>query len=298
MSLRGEHERAPGARPVAGPLLAAGVAAALTLLGYLAWNWFDQLPCEGLGCLGPALLAVVIIPPGATLLGWLVLRRLGVPRSFLVCALTLGSALLVGVTFTLPDGLDVAYWAVPAVFAAAWAWALMPGRSRRPGLLLAGGLIVAALANSIVEQQSFERAAVERLDATDAPQLILDDERWELISTNVRTESFGTLYERRGEDTRLSITTTAAAPEAEPVADCADLTGTLFDNPADACVDVGDGLWEVRSGSLTRYLVLREDAVVGFEGLTPNEVSADAVRELLPGLRESDGAEIRDLLPD
>lgn len=270
----------------------------LTILGSLAWSWFDRLPCEGLGCLGPALVALVTIPLAATLLGWVVLRRLGMPRPLLVCTLTLGSSLLVGTTVTFRDPFDVAYWALPTLLAAFWAWAVAPGRGPRPGLLLAGALVAAALVGYVLDQRSFERDAEARLDATDAPQLIVDDERWELISTDVRPESFGTLYERRGGEERLSVMTTAPAPQAEPDADCADLTRTLFDTPADGCVDVGTGLWAVRSGSTTRYLVLREDAVVGVESLYPDEVGADDVRDLLPALRESSGAEIRDLLGD
>lgn len=269
----------------------------LTVLGALAWQGFERVPCDGFGCLGPALIAVVTIPLGATLLGWIVLRGLGVPRPFLVAALTMGSAWLLGFAPSLPDPLEAAYWAVPAVFAAAWTWALAPSRGWRPGLLLGGGLAVLAVAGLFWDQWSFERAAEQRLDATDAPQLIIDDDRWQLISTDVRPESFGTLYER-DDDVRLSVTAAAPAPDADPATDCGEVTGPLFDNPADACVDVGDGLWETRAGSLTQFVVLREDAVVGFEALYPDELTRDQVELLAAALRESNGAEIRDLLRD
>lgn len=168
-----------GQRPAVAPLVAALTAAVLTVLGVLAWQAFDRVPCEGFGCLGPALIAVVTIPTTATLLGWLLLRAFGVPRAFLVAALTVASASLLGGTVSLPQQLEVGYWAVPALCAAAWTWALTPGHARR-GLALAGGLAAVGLAGYLWQQWSFERDAEARLDATQAPQLILDDERWEL----------------------------------------------------------------------------------------------------------------------
>lgn len=280
------------------PLVAAAVAAVLTGLGVLAWRAFEAVPCEGFGCLGPALIAVVTIPIGAVLLGWLALRVLGLPRAFLVSFLTMGSAYLVGSSVALPDPVLLLYWALPAGLAAAWAWALRPGRPGRAPLLVAAVVAAVSLAGWSVRQWQSAQDAEARLDDTNAPQLVVDDDEWELIGTDVRPESFGTLYDRRGTQDRVAVTAVDPRPEADVRADCAELTTTLFDNPAEACTDVGDGWWEVRSGSLTRYLVLRADAVVGFEGVTPLELSRDDVETLSLALRESTAAEIRDRLAD
>lgn len=284
-----------GQRPAVAPLVAALIAAVLTVLGVLAWQAFDRVPCEGFGCLGPALIAVVTIPTAATLLGWLLLRAFGVPRAFLVAALTVASAWLLGGTVPLPQQLEVGYWAVPALCAAAWTWALTPGHARR-GLALAGGLAAVGLAGYLWQQWSFERDAEARLDATQAPQLILDDEGWELISTDVTADSFGTLYETR-DGVRLAVTVAEDPADADP-ADCAEVTAAVLDQPGETCTDLGTGVWEVTTGSATSHVGFREGALIGFEPLYPDTLQADEVSDLLAGVRTTSGAELRDLLRD
>jgi len=282
-------------RPVMAPLLAALVAAVLTVLGVLAWGAFERVPCEGFGCLGPALIAVVTIPTAATLLGWLLLRAFGVPRPFLVAALTLASAWLLGGTVSLPEQIETVYWALPALCAAAWTWALTPGRANR-ALALAGGLAAVGLAGFLWQQWSSERDAEARLDATDAPQLILDDERWDLISTDVTQDSFGTLYET-SDGVRLSVTAAEEPADADP-ADCAEVTAAVLDQPGETCTDLGTGVWEVRTGSVTTHVGFRDGALIGFDPLYPDALQADEVSDLLAGVRATSGAELRDLLRD
>lgn len=300
-------EPALGQRPAVAPLVAALTAAVLTVLGVLAWQAFDRVPCEGFGCLGPALIGLVVIPPGAILLGWLGLRALGVHRAFVVALLTLLSALVVGGTVRLPDDLDPVYFVLPAVFAAAWTWALARHRRAGAGLALVAVVVVVALTGSLLAQRSADQDAVARLDGTTAPQLVVDDAQWELISTTVRPTTFGTLYDR-DDDFRLAVTAARAEPDLDPATDCAEITADLFDNPGEVCTDRGGGLWSVRTGSLVRYLgVLDElddrprgvpdDTVVGLAPVSTEQMPEADARGVLTALRPATAEEILDRLP-
>ncbi|MFB6522228.1 hypothetical protein [Streptomyces sp. NPDC056401] len=294
-----EQDRGGGAGRTGGsealrPLIRpAGVGALLgglfVLVAVLPWEMDDFCRSEGWGCLGFYLTVMAAAPVVATLVGWAVLRMVGVRPAWRVA----GVGGVLGVLAAVMPGRAGAsgpwfMFAAPlllaAVYAAAAAVALPGVGSLRRWGVLAGVLVLLWSLTGVLGDRYLSRYEEHRLAASQVPLLAPDLKGYRVHFAEADTYggTFGYLIlpssvptsaadrEERG----IRVTVAPQLPGFAPP-DACEVQSATTQRDASPCEQVAPDTWRSPTYDSVRYIARRQGAIVVLTGGGPTVSDAD-----------------------
>ncbi|MFD9406870.1 hypothetical protein ACFWBN_07570 [Streptomyces sp. NPDC059989] len=277
-------------RPLIRP---AGVGALLGVLwivvATLPWDLDDFCQSEGWGCLGVALLLMAAVPVVAALLGWVLLRVVGVRPAWRVAGV--GALLGVLVDFLSYRAAGSGLWgsfAAPLLLAAVYAVAAavaLPGVGtlRRWGAL-AGVLVLLWPVTGALGDHSLAEQEERRLAASKVPLLApeLKGYRVYFPEANPYGGTFGYLLLPPGVKTSdadrehrgIRVTVGPQVPGFAPPTACeAESSGVRVN--AGPCEQVAPDTWRSTTYDSVRYIARRQGVIVVLTGGGPTVSDGD-----------------------
>ncbi|MGW6951004.1 hypothetical protein ACWGHD_29365 [Streptomyces xanthophaeus] len=258
-------------------------------MAVLPWDSDDFCRSEGWGCLGPALMLMAAVPIVAALLGWVVLRVLGVRPAWRVAGV---GALLGGLADVLAyraggSGLWGSF-AAPLLLAAAYAAAaavVLPGvGSLRRWGALAGVLVLLWPLTGVLGDQRVSKYQEQQLAASQVPLLApeLDGYRLYFAEANKYSGTFGYLILPSSvptsaddrEDRGIRVTVGPQLPGFAPP-DACNVMSSSTQEASGHCEQVATDIWRSNTHDSVRYIASRQGVIVVLTGGGPTVSDSD-----------------------
>ncbi|MCP3760016.1 hypothetical protein [Streptomyces sp. TBY4] len=276
------------------PLIRSGGVGALlgglsTLLALLPWDYLGGL-CQGWGCLARFILMVlVVVPVVAALLGWGVLRLVGVRPAWRVAVVGTLLGVLAVYLFSRAGGAGV--WGVHAsplllaVTYAAAAAVTLPGiGSPRRWWALAAVLVLLWPVTGAIADRQVSNYREQQLEASLVPLLApkLNGYRLYFADANTFSGTFGYLIlpssvptsaldrEARG----IRVTVGRQLPGFAPPDACVVKSGSAEESTG-PCEQVATDTWRAATYNSVRYIARREGVIVVLTGGGPTVSDGD-----------------------
>lgn len=277
-------------RPLIRP---AGVGALLgglcVLVAVLPWDFEDFCQSEGWGCLGFFLMVMATAPVVAALLGWVVLRLVGVRPAWRVA----GAGALLGLLAAVLSARAGSWgpwvlFAAPPVLAVAYAVAAavaLPGVGtlRRWGVL-AGVLVLLWPLAGVLGERQMSGYEEQQLAVAQVPLLApeLDGYRLHFAQADRYSGTFGYLIlpssvptsaadrEQRG----IRVTVGRQLPGFAPPYACEVMSGST-QRDSGRCEQVAPDTWHATTYDSVRYIARRQGVIVVLSGGGPTVSDAD-----------------------
>ncbi|WP_407835742.1 hypothetical protein ACE1OC_03500 [Streptomyces sp. DSM 116496] len=285
-------------RPLIRP---AGVGALLgglcILVALLPWEIDDFCQSEGWGCVGFFLTVMAAVPVVVTLLGWAVLRVVGVRPAWRVAGVggvlgVLAAVLSARAGASGPWFLFTAPLLLAAAYAAAAAVALPGVGSLRRWGVLAGVLVLLWPLTGVLGDRQMSEYREQRLAASRVPLLApdLDGYRVYFAEADTYGGTFGYLIlpssvptsaadrEARG----IRVTVGPQLPGFAPPGACEVKSASTQGDPG-PCEQVAPDTWRSRTYDSVRYIARRQGVIVVLTGGGPT-VSDDDLRTMTRSL--------------